>query len=70
MMECPVCHHPVIGIFHEWNGEEDRAIFEYMHAEVNGVRHDVCTVVTGYDEGLKRYELEWLEMYPTHGRIH
>lgn len=70
LMFCPMCHNPVIGVFHEWRGSENRVIFEYLHAEVNGVRHEPCLMETDYEQGLKKYECEWLEMYPTTGRIH
>jgi hypothetical protein len=62
-MNCPVCGIKCIAVFHEWKGSENRAYFEYYHAEEDGgVRREPCSINIPYNEGLLRYEDEWNAM--------
>lgn len=60
---CPVCGRSVLGVYHEWHGTEDTALFEYHHDEDaerdrRGEAPAPCVVVLPYEEGRTRFRQE------------
>jgi hypothetical protein len=60
---CPECGEPVLLVFHEWSGAEDKATFEYHHEgdpakEERGETVVPCRSTMTFAEGLMRNQQE------------
>jgi hypothetical protein len=62
-LTCPECGETVLMIYHEWNGHDDTALFEYHHhtdaeRDARGEAPRPCIVTLSYKEGMERFLAE------------